>query len=124
MKNCYCCSDKTFENCCEPFISGNKNPETCEQLMRSRYTAYAIQKADYLLATTHISERKNYSKSEILDWSTSNYWQKLEIISSLENVVAFKAYYEDENGIENIHHEISNFILNDGLWYYVNGVIV
>ncbi len=48
--------------------------------MCSRYSAYAIQNADYLLATTHISERKYYSKIEILDWATSNSWQKLEII--------------------------------------------
>ena len=120
MKNCYCCSNKIFEKCCEPFILGNKNPETCLQLMRSRYSAYAIQNADYLLATTHISERKYYSKIEILDWATSNSWQKLEIISFSENKVEFKAYYLDSNKKSNIHHEFSNFKLEDGFWFYVD----
>ena len=121
MKNCYCCSNKIFEKCCEPFILGNKNPETCLQLMRSRYSAYAIQNADYLLATTHISERKYYSKIEILDWATSNSWQKLEIISFSENKVEFKAYYLNSNKKLNIHHEFSNFKHEDGFWFYFDG---
>ncbi len=121
MKNCYCCSNRTFENCCEPYILGNKNPETSMQLMRSRYSAYAIHNADYLLATTYISKRKYYSKIEILDWATSNYWQKLEIISFSETTVEFKAYYLDSNKKLNIHHEFSNFKLEDGFRFYVEG---
>ncbi len=121
MKNCYCCSNKTYENCCEPFILGNKNPENCLQLMRSRYSAYATQKADYLIATTDISERKNYSKIEILDWAKSNYWQKLEIISFSEYTVEFKAYYLNSDNIQQIHHELSNFKIEDGSWFYVDG---
>jgi SEC-C motif domain protein len=121
LKNCYCCSNEIFENCCEPYILGNKNLETCLQLMRSRYSAYAIQNSDYLLATTHISERKNYSKIEILDWATSNNWQKLEIISFSETTVEFKAYYLDSNKKLNTHHEFSNFKLENGFWFYVDG---
>ncbi len=121
MKNCCCCSEKTFKNCCEPFISGILKPKTCLQLMRSRYSAYATQKPDYLLATTHISERKNYSKIDILDWATSNSWQKLEIISFSESTVEFKAYYLDSDNQLNIHHEFSNFKLENGFWFYVDG---
>ncbi len=120
-KNCFCCSDLTFENCCEPFILGNKNPETCLQLMRSRYSAYATKNADYLLATTHISERKYYSKTQILDWATSNIWQKLEIISFSETTVEFKAFYLNSNNKLNIHHEFSNFKCEDGFWFYLDG---
>lgn len=121
--NCYCCCNKSFENCCEPFILGTKNPETCLQLMRSRYSAYATQNADYLVATTHISQRKYYSKSEILDWATSNIWQKLEIVSFSETTVEFKAYYLDAHKKQNIHHEFSNFKFDDGFWLYVDGEI-
>jgi SEC-C motif domain protein len=122
--NCYCCSNKTFENCCEPFISGTKKPETCLQLMRSRYSGYVLQNAEYLLATTHISERKYYSKTEILDWATLNTWQKLEIVSFSETTVEFKAYYLDANQKLNSHHEFSNFKIEDGFWFYVDGEVL
>lgn len=121
MKKCYCCSEKKFENCCEPFISKIQKPETCLQLMRSRYSAYATQKADYLLATTHISERKYYSKTEIFDWATSNSWQKLEILNNSDTTVEFKAYYLDSTNIQQIHHELSNFKLENDFWFYVDG---
>ena len=121
LKNCFCCSENTFENCCETFILGIKNPENCLQLMRSRYSAYATQNADYLLATTYISERKHYSKTEILDWATSNIWQRLEIISFSETTVEFKAFYLESKNKLNIHHEYSNFKLENGFWFYVDG---
>ena len=121
MKKCYCCSDFIFKNCCEPYILGIQKPETCLQLMRSRFSAYATQNADYLLATTYISVRKNYSKIEILDWATSNSWQKLEIISFSKTTVEFKAYYLDANNNANIHYEFSNFKFEDGFWFYFDG---
>lgn len=121
MKKCYCCSDFIFEKCCQPFILGIQKPETCLQLMRSRFSAYATQNVDYLLATTYISERNNYSKIEILDWATSNSWQKLEIISFSKITVEFKAYYLDANKKSNIHHEFSNFKFEEGLWFYLDG---
>ena len=92
MENCYCNSNKSFENCCEPFLNKTIFPKTPEQLMRSRYAAYVLQKADYLMETTHIFERKYYSKSEILQWSKSNTWVKLEVVEAFDNIVEFKAY--------------------------------
>lgn len=122
MKNCYCCSDNSFENCCKPFICGKRNPATCLELMRSRYSAYCTQNVDYLLATTHITERKNYSKKEILDWATSNNWQKLEILNFSKTTVEFKAHYLGADNKKSIHHEYSNFKLENNFWFYVNGI--
>lgn len=122
MKNCYCNSEKPFENCCKPFLNKIIFPETPEQLMRSRYSAYVIHDADYLVYTTHVSERKYYSKSEILNWSKSNTWIKLEVIKTFDNIVEFKAYYLDEKLQSKVHHEKSTFKKEDNLWYYVDGV--
>ena len=122
MKHCYCNSNKPFENCCEPFLKRASFPTTPEQLMRSRYTAYVLQNADYLVATTHISERKYYSKEAILEWSKSNTWLKLEVIEAYDNIVEFKAYYLNENQQAQVHHEKSTFKKEDNLWYYVDGV--
>ena len=73
-KMCHCGSLVSFSDCCEPFLSGNKNAPSAEKLMRSRYSAYVVQNADYLIETTHFSTRKYHSKKDILEWSKSNKW--------------------------------------------------
>lgn len=90
-------------------------------LMKSRYSAYATHQADYLVATTHSSERKYYSREEILKWATTNKWQKLEIISFTETTVEFKAYFIDENNVSQVHYEFSTFKQENGSWFYVDG---
>ena len=122
MENCYCKSGKPFKNCCEPFLNKSSLPETPEQLMRSRYSAYVLHDADYLVATTHISERKYYSKAEILKWSKSNTWLRLEVIEAYENIVEFKAYYLNEKQEAQVHHEKSTFKQEDKVWYYLDGI--
>jgi uncharacterized protein YchJ len=59
-QTCPCCPRNLFSECCEPFIIGTKIPSTALALMRSRYTAYVLHNADYLIKTTHISERKHF----------------------------------------------------------------
>lgn len=121
MANCYCGSSKTFENCCKIYIKGIQKPATAEALMRSRYSAFATGEADYLVATTHSSTRKFHKKSDILAWSKSNQWIKLEVISSTETTVTFKAYYLDYQLKAQIHHEHSTFTFENGTWFYVDG---
>lgn len=121
MKHCYCNSNKSFEICCEPYLNKQTLPITPEQLMRSRYSAYVLQNADYLMGTTHVSERKHYSKSEILEWAKSNTWMKLEVIKAFDDIVEFKAYYLDSTLKAKIHHEKSSFKQENGVWFYVDG---
>ena len=122
IKNkCYCGLDRNFQNCCAPILKGIQKASTAESLMRSRYAAYATHQADYLLATTHFSERKLYSKSEILHWATSNQWLELKIVKVTENTVEFKAYFLDSQLQKQIHHELSTFKLENGSWFYVDG---
>lgn len=118
---CYCGSTKQFEDCCEPIIKDSEKATTAEALMRSRYSAYASHQADYLVATTHISQRKHYPKTEILNWATTNKWLKLEIVKTTENTVEFKAYFSDNTLQNHIHHELSTFTFENGSWFYVNG---
>jgi SEC-C motif-containing protein len=121
MNLCYCNSQQLFKDCCEPYIKGLKQAPTAEALMRSRYSAYITHQADYLVATTHISERNNYSREDILLWATSNQWQKLEVIKATETTVEFKAYFLDSGKMPQIHHEFSTFKQEEGIWYYVDG---
>jgi SEC-C motif-containing protein len=120
--NCYCGHSLSFENCCQPIINGIKKASSAEELMRSRYSAYCTQAADYLVNTTHLSTRKFHKKSDILEWSKSNDWLKLEIIAANETTVEFKAFYLYENGKAQMHHEKSTFIFEDGNWFYVDGI--
>ncbi|KGO87908.1 YchJ family protein [Flavobacterium suncheonense] len=119
--SCYCNSGKAFAECCEPYILGKAKAPTAEALMRSRYAAYCVQNADYLLATTHLSTRKYHNRKDILAFATENHWVKLEIVEATENIVEFKAYYLDRNLQPHTHHEKSTFKKAGEQWYYVDG---
>ena len=122
MENlCPCCSGKLYEECCELFHSKKDFPQTAEELMRSRYAAFAIPNGDYLWETTLPNKRKFHHKTELENWGKDNTWTKLEIIQSSEKEVEFKAYFTDKFGKENIHHERSTFKKVDKKWYYVSG---
>ena len=121
MLGCYCGNSLLFQNCCEPYIKGIKEAPTAEALMRSRYSAYASAEANYLVATTHLSTRKFHKKADILAWSKNNQWLKLEVLASTETTVTFKAYFLDENLKDQVHYEHSNFKLENGKWFYVDG---
>lgn len=121
MSNCFCGNQKSFENCCQIYINGIDKAPTAAALMRSRYTAFATQAVDYLIATTHSSTRKFHDKSDLLEWSKSNQWLKLEVIEATENTVTFKAYYLDFQLNAQIHYEKSTFKNENGSWFYVDG---
>lgn len=122
MENkCFCDTGLLFKDCCGLYLENNQKAPTALALMRSRYSAYATHNADYLLETTYVSERKYYSKTEILKWATSNKWQKLEILSSSEDTVEFKAYFLDANNKPQTHYEFSTFKLENNVWFYVDG---
>ncbi len=68
--------------------------------------------SQYLIDSTHISQRVNYSKTKIEAWAKESHWQKLEITDckkglsdDLVGEVEFKAYYRDRKNILHIHHE-------------------
>lgn len=117
---CKCCSGLTYANCCEPYHLKQQNPTTPELLMRSRYCAYALHLADYLVATTHASIRHLHPKAAILSWAKANVWLKLEINNAEDDIVEFKAFYTHQNKMF-VHHERSTFLKDKQQWYYLNG---
>jgi SEC-C motif-containing protein len=118
---CPCGSSLAFSDCCEPLIKKEKIAETAEQLMRSRYSAYATVSVDYLLATTHPSTRKLYSRRAICEWAEENTWVKLEISAFTTTTVTFKAWFINRNGLPEVHNEHSTFLHENGKWYFVSG---
>ena len=51
--SCPCGSDEPFGRCCLPLHLGERQAETAEQLMRARYSAYAVDDLDYVWRTWH-----------------------------------------------------------------------
>jgi SEC-C motif-containing protein len=128
---CPCGSKTPLENCCLPIIEGTKQAPTAQALMRSRYSAYVLVNAQYLIDSTHISTRDNFSKPEIEAWAKESFWQKLEILHThkgLENdelgEVEFKAFYKNPKGVLNIHHEKSIFKKEESGWFYLSGKVI
>ena len=123
---CLCDGGKPFDNCCEPFLNGRAIAKTPKQLMRSRYTAYALGGYGDYLFSTWLPENTQGLTAEALSEKTIN-WIKLEVLDSSqkgdEGFVEFKAYYKDEKGLEKVHHEKSTFKRIDRKWYYDKGEI-
>ena len=118
---CHCGSEYTAARCCLPFLSGEQYPTTAEALMRSRYTAYVLANAKYLIETTHPKTRHLYSKKSILQWASENEWIRLEIEEATSTTVVFRAFFKDANGVEHQHFEHSTFEVLGGKIYYLSG---
>jgi SEC-C motif-containing protein len=121
---CPCGSDQPFEQCCGPYLSGERTPPTAEALMRSRYTAYTRHDDDYLLSSWHPDTRPVGESPSEDDGTT---WNRLEVLRTEgggENddtgVVEFIAFC-DVNGAPGQLHEISDFARVEGVWKYVDG---
>jgi len=118
---CPCCSGKAYSECCGPLHSGEGRATSAEQLMRSRFSAFAVGDAAYLLRSWHSSTRPARLS---LDGDTR--WTRLEILGAsdggpfhTEGTVEFRAYYRERGGAEEILHENSTFVREGGAWVYV-----
>lgn len=118
---------KALEAYCLPFIRGEKVPRTAEEMMASRFVAYATHAIDYLLETHDPKTRSQTDRKATEDWSRRADWRSLEILSTEaggaedeEGRVEFIARYAME-GVEHAHHERSLFRKTDGRWYFITG---
>lgn len=122
-KTCPCGSGNSYTKCCEPYLSGNAQPATAEQLMRSRYTAYTQKDSAYLYKTWHA---KTQPKTINLD-EDEMHWDRLELVrtekgseSDQTGMVEFIAHFTID-GKQGALHEISDFCKENGTWFYVDG---
>ena len=85
---CPCGSKQQYEHCCRLIIDQEKWAKSPEQLMRSRYSAYATysndnnKSAQYIYDTYAKNSQKSQSVDEIADWASQCHWVKLTIHSS------------------------------------------
>ena len=126
---CPCGSKKPYQYCCGIYLTGKKNPETAEKLMRSRYTAFCKGNIDYLIATLHPDKRTQSDRTELTKSINNTQWLSLTIINTHKGKkndaigqVEFEAVYRiNEPGQL---HELSKFIKADNKWFYLEGDIL
>jgi len=127
---CPCCSGLDFAACCEPYISGARDAPDPAALMRSRYTAYALQIMPYLFATLHPDQRHDYDEEGATRWARESEWENLEIVDvspitaqGTTGTVEFKATYR-RKGEKLVHHERAEFRRSGDTWYFFDGRMV
>jgi len=119
---CPCGSGLKYKHCCKTYHDG-RVPKNALLLMKSRYSAYALNQYKYIMKTHYKSTEDIES---IKDFSQNTTFQKLEIIEFLdgncEAFVTFKASLLTDNR-DGSFIEKSRFIKENGIWFYVDGEI-
>ena len=122
-QKCPCGSGAAYGTCCGPLHDGESAP-TAEALMRSRYSAFATGRLDYVFRTWHPRTRP-------IDLSPTPAvaWVGLEILRTVEGgvlddtgTVEFRARFNSA-GREHLMYETSRFERRAGRWVYVDGDI-
>jgi SEC-C motif-containing protein len=112
-----------YAQCCGRLLAdyaGAPAPDA-EALMRSRYSAFVLERAGYLLASWHASTRPSQ-----VSFDPGVKWLGLElrehkVVDASHAEVEFVARQRDQSGRAVRLHERSRFVREDGRWYYVDG---
>lgn len=120
---CPCGSGAGYARCCGRLHRGETVAASGEQLMRSRFSAFAVGDPAYLHATWH---RSTQPPRRDLDAATDRdrRWTRLEIVRATggfldrEGTVEFRAHWTGAGG-PGVLRETSRFVRNDGRWVYV-----
>ncbi|MBW6435983.1 hypothetical protein KZ829_19765 [Actinoplanes hulinensis] len=112
------CGRPAYEDCCGS-LHGGKAAADPEALMRSRFSAFALDRADYVLATWHPQTRP-----ATLETDPGVRWMRLEVLDhsgggvfDAEGTVEFRAHFTD-GGRAGVMTEKSRFVRHDGRWVY------
>src|SRR5689334_18755202 len=116
---CPCGLDASYGDCCGALHQGRAAATTAEQLMRSRYAAFAVRDAAYLLRTWHSTTRPPE-----LSLDAGIRWTGLDVLGGTggsafhsEGTVEFRAHYVLD-GAEGDQYENSRFTREGGAWVY------
>lgn len=124
---CPCKSGKLYQECCKHYHDGFP-PEHALNLMRSRYSAYAMHLADYIIKTTH-PKNPHYQldqvkwKEEILRFSNETRFEGLTILQFIDGkesaYVTFIAHLIAD-GQDRLLTEKSLFVKEGEWWLYLD----
>lgn len=110
-----------YAACCARYIAHDTPAPDAEALMRSRYTAFVLERADYLLATWHASRRPPG-----IEFDPGVKWLGLDVrqhrpLDDSHAEVEFVARQKSPGSPAVRLHERSRFVREAGRWYYVDG---
>jgi len=121
QRDCPCGSGASYDTCCGRLHRGAAQAATAEELMRSRYAAYAVTEADHLFRTWHPRTRPEHVLG-----TPGTTWTGLEILDVVDGgpddaagIVEFRASYRDPSG-PGVLHERSSFERRGHRWVYVS----
>jgi len=119
---CPCGSGETFGDCCLAVHRGEREAASAEQLMRARYSAYAVSDLDYVWQSWHPRTRP-----AALTADGQLNWTGLQILDTVDGrpgdqagEVEFRAHYRDGARTGTLH-ERSRFAVRARRWLYVDG---
>ncbi len=126
---CPCGTLKDYSNCCGPLHKGLTKAESAEQLMRSRFSAFSRENAEYIFDTTHHNYKTDNDKIEIEQSITRFKWLRLDIhdkragtSEDKQGIVEFTAHFVDTHtGQTGSVRERSNFLKVKDNWFYTEG---
>lgn len=117
---CPCGRGPAYDACCGPIHRGERDAATAEQLMRSRYAAYAVGDGAHLLRSWAAATRPRHVAID-----TETTWTGLTILDATggtmlddEGTVTFEAHHRSA-GRDAVVRERSRFVREDGRWVYL-----
>tara|TARA_R110002126_G_scaffold90088_1_gene215051 strand:+ start:499 stop:1089 length:591 start_codon:yes stop_codon:yes gene_type:complete len=147
----------SYQDCCQPYHdafyngafyndevdkAGGIKAETAERLMRTRYSAFALVKPEYIVKTTVPAQQALLDVVAIESWAKETDWAGLEIVEHTPKLgkrhaqVEFKAYFRSPEKTTGglavkvqAHHELSTFIKvkdkanQDARWYFLDPTV-
>ena len=128
---CPCGSRHKLKRCCGLFHRGRL--ATPPQLMRARYSAYAIGNVDFLVRTTHLQGPQfepdvEAWKVELAAYCKATTFAELAVLEHDVDEAAGRAHVTfradlRRGGVQVGFTERSLFLREDGRWLYHSGVI-
>jgi len=115
-----------YGDCCGRYLESDTTAPDAQALMRSRYSAFVLERAPYLLATWHASHRP-----ASMEFEPGVKWLGLEVRDygpphpehPDHAEVAFVARQKPVSGSAVRLHERSRFVCEGGRWLYLDGVL-
>ena len=119
--------EQALWDCYGPYLRGEKEPETAQELMGARYAAYALHDVDFIVNSQHPEKREDTDREGTERWSREANWLGFEVLkteqggaSDSEGVVEFLARYRLK-GVTFSHRERAEFKRHDGKWTFWEG---
>lgn len=115
-RTCPCGSGASYDACCGRLHRGAAQAATPEELMRSRYAAYAVGDLDHVFRTWHPRTRP-----ATIEPDAELTWTGLSVLDARDDEVEFVAAYV-RGGVPGELRERSRFERRAGRWVYVEAV--